>query len=191
MTTSESKGRFFLQNESIRIDCNVIIRMLNLNAYWLNNRLVCYVLLYVVALCVKMRYVILCIKRLLIDWLIDSHNESNRTDSNRRIDSNRELECSSVDWLTGGCCWLDGRWAWRARRRSLTGATGAESTHSATAGGGGRWEGNRGSERVSRRNATMNRRWRSWRSSWSASHSQSAIVCSTPLRTCSHTSRCL
>ena len=30
--------------------------------------LVCYVLLYVVALCVKMRYVILCIKRLLIDW---------------------------------------------------------------------------------------------------------------------------
>jgi len=71
MTTSESKGRFFLQNESIRIDCNVIIRMLNLNAYWLNNRLVCYVLLYVVALCVKMRYVIVCIKRLLIDWLID------------------------------------------------------------------------------------------------------------------------
>ena len=31
--------------------------------------LVCYVLLYVVAFCVKMRYVILCIKRLLIDWL--------------------------------------------------------------------------------------------------------------------------
>ena len=31
--------------------------------------LVCYVLLYVVALCVKMRYVILCIKRLLTDWL--------------------------------------------------------------------------------------------------------------------------
>ena len=30
--------------------------------------LVCYVLLYVVALCVKMRYVILSIKRLLIDW---------------------------------------------------------------------------------------------------------------------------
>jgi len=29
--------------------------------------LVCYVLLYVVALCVKMRCVILCIKRLLID----------------------------------------------------------------------------------------------------------------------------
>ena len=28
--------------------------------------LVCYVLLYVVAQCVKMRYVILCIKRLLI-----------------------------------------------------------------------------------------------------------------------------
>ena len=33
--------------------------------------LVCYVLLYVVALCVKMRYVILSIKRLLIDSLID------------------------------------------------------------------------------------------------------------------------
>ena len=31
----------------------------------------CFTLLYVVALCVKMRYVILCIKRLLIDWLID------------------------------------------------------------------------------------------------------------------------
>ena len=30
--------------------------------------LVCYVLLYVVALCVKMRYVILSVKRLLIDW---------------------------------------------------------------------------------------------------------------------------
>ena len=44
MTTSESKGRFFLQNESIRID---------------------------------------------------SHNESNK------IDSNRELECSSYDILTG------------------------------------------------------------------------------------------
>jgi len=29
--------------------------------------LVCYVLQYVVALCVKMRYVILCINRLLID----------------------------------------------------------------------------------------------------------------------------
>jgi len=29
--------------------------------------LVCYVLLYVVTLCVKMRYVILSIKRLLID----------------------------------------------------------------------------------------------------------------------------
>jgi len=28
--------------------------------------LVCYVLLYVVALCVKMRYAILCIKRLFI-----------------------------------------------------------------------------------------------------------------------------
>ena len=38
---------------------------------------VCYFLLYVVAigaylsLCVKMRYVILSIKRLLIDWLIE------------------------------------------------------------------------------------------------------------------------
>jgi len=31
--------------------------------------LVCYVLLYVVALCVKMRYVILCIKRLLMDHI--------------------------------------------------------------------------------------------------------------------------
>ena len=45
--------------------------MLYLNAYRLNNGLfmllVCYVLLYVVALCVKMRYVILSIKRLLID----------------------------------------------------------------------------------------------------------------------------
>jgi len=49
-----------------------------MNAYWLDNGLffmlpVCYVLLYCmfVALCVKMRYVILCIKQLLIDWLID------------------------------------------------------------------------------------------------------------------------
>ena len=51
MTTSESKGRFFLQNESI---------------------------------------------------LIDSHNESNR------IDSNRELECSSSqykDTRRGGVMW--------------------------------------------------------------------------------------
>jgi len=32
--------------------------------------LVCYVLLYVVALCAKMRYAILCIKQLLIDWLL-------------------------------------------------------------------------------------------------------------------------
>jgi len=30
--------------------------------------MLCFTLLYVVALCVKMRYVILCIKRLLIDW---------------------------------------------------------------------------------------------------------------------------
>jgi len=29
--------------------------------------MLCFTLLYVVALCVKMRYVILCIKRLLID----------------------------------------------------------------------------------------------------------------------------
>ena len=51
-------------------DCNFIIRMLYLNTYWLNNGLfmllVWYVLLYVVALCVKMRYVILSIKRLLL-----------------------------------------------------------------------------------------------------------------------------
>ena len=33
--------------------------------------MLCFTLLYVVALCVKMRYVILCIKRLLIDWLIE------------------------------------------------------------------------------------------------------------------------
>jgi len=49
--------------------------MLYMNAYWLNNGLfmllVRYVLLYVVALCVKMRYVILCIKRLFTDWLIE------------------------------------------------------------------------------------------------------------------------
>ena len=32
--------------------------------------MLCFTLLYVVALCIKMRYVILCIKRLLIDWLI-------------------------------------------------------------------------------------------------------------------------
>ena len=61
------------------VDCNFIIRMLYMNAYWLNNGLfyvtsmLCFTLLYVVALCVKMRYVILCIKRLLIDWLIDFH----------------------------------------------------------------------------------------------------------------------
>ena len=63
------------EKSSNLVDCNFIIRMLYLNAYWLNNGLfmllVCYVLLYVVALCVKMRCVILCIKRLLIDWLID------------------------------------------------------------------------------------------------------------------------
>jgi len=57
------------------VDCNFIIRMLYLNAYWLNNVLfyvtsmLCFTVAYVVALCVKMRYVILCIKRLLIDWL--------------------------------------------------------------------------------------------------------------------------
>jgi len=33
--------------------------------------MLCFTLLYVVALCVKMHYVILCIKRLLIDWLIE------------------------------------------------------------------------------------------------------------------------
>ena len=58
------------ERSSNLVDCNFIIRMLYLNAYWLNNGLfmllVCYVLLYVVALCVKMRYAILCIKRLFI-----------------------------------------------------------------------------------------------------------------------------
>jgi len=70
------------EKSSNLVDCNFIIRMLYLNAYWLNNGLfmllICYVLLYVVALCVKMRYVILCIKRLLIDWLIDFMLDFNR-----------------------------------------------------------------------------------------------------------------
>ena len=65
------------ERSSNLVDCNFTIRTLYLNAYWLNNRfftlLVCYVLLYVVALCAKMRHVILSIKRLLIDWLIDWH----------------------------------------------------------------------------------------------------------------------
>jgi len=36
MTTSESKGRFFLQNESIRIDSNRELGCSNRNAYFLN-----------------------------------------------------------------------------------------------------------------------------------------------------------
>jgi len=59
-----------------RVGVIVIIRMLYLNAYWLNNGLfmllICYVLLYVVVLCVKMRYVILSIKRLL-SWVIGQY----------------------------------------------------------------------------------------------------------------------
>jgi len=50
--------------------------------------LVCYVLLYAVASCVKMRYVILCIKRLLIDWLVQQSEQithlSNQPTSRRR-----------------------------------------------------------------------------------------------------------
>jgi len=37
-----------------------------------------YFTVYVVALCVKMRYVILCIKRLFIDWLIDDYSAHDR-----------------------------------------------------------------------------------------------------------------
>jgi len=59
------------------VDCNFIVRMLYLNAYWLNIGLrYKYVIFFTVCRryishCVKMRYVILSIKRLLIDWLID------------------------------------------------------------------------------------------------------------------------
>ena len=59
------------------VNCNFIIRMLYLNAYWLNIGLrYKYVIFYCMSslylsLCVKMRYVILSIKRLFIDWLID------------------------------------------------------------------------------------------------------------------------
>ena len=66
----------FRRRGRVSIDCNFIIRMLYMNAYWSNNGLfyvtsmLCFTLLYVVALCVKMCYVILCIKRLLIDWLM-------------------------------------------------------------------------------------------------------------------------
>jgi len=68
--------RTLQERSSNLVDCNFIIRMLYMNAYWLNNGLfyvtsmLCFTLLYVVALCFKMRYLILCIKRLLIDWLI-------------------------------------------------------------------------------------------------------------------------
>jgi len=61
--------------------------------------LLCYVLLYVVALCVKMRYVILSIKRLLIDCL-------------PRLMSTTALFFSHhIVWLVGGsvaewlACW--------------------------------------------------------------------------------------
>jgi len=70
------RDRTLPERSSNIVDCNFIIRMLYMNAYWLNNGLfyvtsmLCFTLLYVVALCVKMRYVILCIKRLSIDWLI-------------------------------------------------------------------------------------------------------------------------
>ena len=58
------------------VDCNFIIRMLYLNAYWLNIGLrYKYVILTVcrsyISHCVSKCVVILSIKRLLIDWLID------------------------------------------------------------------------------------------------------------------------
>jgi len=103
------------------------------------------------------------------------HRISHRTDHLivfarwRQQQKNGRVTMGLLFILTGeACSW---RAAWRALRRSLTGATGAGSDDD-------------GPSTKSRRNATMKRRWSNWRWSCTAAASHSPIVVSTPRRTC-------
>jgi len=51
-------------------ECYIWMHTDKITDFFYVTSMLCFTLLYDVALCVKMRYVILCIKRLLIDWLI-------------------------------------------------------------------------------------------------------------------------